>query len=154
MPLITNLSGVAGAPYRPLQPAPTTPSRFTVGPYGAQLRPSLAASLRGRYGDSLFLGLLSGRPDLDGNGGCELQHPGYARQPVDLAPHSATQWAIIRPVLFVLEGCPPIGYLGLFNAAEELEAFGALRGYCSSPAPSSRFEFAACQILVKRISGS
>ena len=154
MPLIANLSGLAGAPYRPLQPAPTTPSRFTAGPYAAELRPSLAASSRGRFSESLALGLLTGRPDVDGNGGLELEHPTYRRQAVDLAPHSRTQWAIIRPVLFELEACPPVGFLGLFNTADELEAFGALRGYCSTTKPSSRFEFAACQILVKRISRS
>lgn len=151
MPLISNLSGVAGGPYRPLQPPSTATPRFTAGPYGAELRPSLMASLSGNFSEQLTLGLLVGRPDTDGNGWRELNHSDYVRQPVELAPHSRTQLAVARPIFFELKDCPPVALLGLFNMAEQLEAFGALRGYCSSTTPCSRFEFAACQILVKRI---
>lgn len=143
--------GLAGSPRRVLRPAATTPSHYAAGPFGAELRPALRASLNGRYAADLRLGLLTERPDLDGVGGRELLHPGYAAQPVELTGRGAGHLTIMRAVLFDLPICPVIAMLGLFDPDGALEAFGALRGYRTAADRPSCFEFPSCQILVKRV---
>lgn len=143
--------GRAGAPPNRLTAPSTSPRRFTAGPFGAELRPSLIASGNGGYSDRLLLGLLSSKPDVDGFGGVELVQPGYDRQPVELSSRNATHLTIARPVLISFFPGADVSTVGLFNDDGELEAFGALRGAGVTNVMLKRVEFASCQILVRRI---
>lgn len=144
-------SGKAGSPYSPLQPSITSKPRFGVGPFGAELRPTLSTSQRRAYSMPLQLGLIVSLPDVDGNGAVELTEAGYCRQDVALVAFNLRQLAVVTRVLFQdLDGREVKG-LGLYNKAGELEGFGALRAYTTSEVAPSCFEFPAFQVLVRRV---
>lgn len=150
MPHISNLSGVAGAFYSPLPPATGPQDQFAQGPFTAELAPAVHVRSVGAYPKKLSIGLLIKEPDSDGVGAKELNHPGYARQSVELSHRSEVHETIDRPVLFDLFDCPAVTSLALFDDDDVLVAHGVLRGRSTSVSPASRFEFPGSQILVRR----
>ncbi|WP_292035607.1 MULTISPECIES: hypothetical protein [unclassified Brevundimonas] len=149
MPHVSHLTGQAGSTYSPL-PTVGTQTEYAQGPFAAELAPALSVRSTGAYPEHLYIGLLTSKPDPDGVGGVELSYPGYARQSVDLSPRSNTHFAIGRPVLFEIFGCPAVTSIALFDGAGAVVAHGTLRGRSTDVAPPSRFEFPSHQILVRK----
>lgn len=151
MPHVSHLTGQAGSTYSPL-PQPNGPQgEFAQGPFAAELAPALSVRSTGAYPEHLYVGLLTSKPDPDGVGGRELHYPGYARQSVDLSPRNDTHFAVGRPVLFEIFGCPAVTSIALFDASGAVVAHGVLRGRSTDVAPPSRFEFPSHQILVRKV---
>lgn len=153
MPHVSRLTGQAGATYSPL-PSSGSQSEYAHGPFAAELAPALAVRSTGAYPEHLYIGLLTSKPDPDGFGGRELNYPGYARQAVELSARNETHFAIGRPALFEIFGCPPVTSIALFDGAGAVVAHGTLSGRSTAVAPPSRFEFPSYQIQVRKVTPS
>lgn len=150
MPQISTLSGRAGATYSILPPQSGPRQEFAHGPFAAELAPALPVRSSRNYPDQLTVGLLVRSPDADGTGGVELHYPGYARQRVDLSPRNDTHFAIGRPILFEIFGCPPVSELALFDGDGNVVAHGVIQGRSTTTGRPSRFEFRSHQVLVRK----
>lgn len=139
--------GYAGAEIPPLKRGQNTRELFPVGPFGAVLAPVMAIRQTGAIPDDLSAVLLERLPDPDGWNGVIIgqQHA----QPVRICVRDQTHFAVAHPLLFEIDGFPVRG-VGLINAADRICFFGGLRGRALAPVPTSRYEFASHQILLRR----
>ena len=132
-------------------PSPNGP--WMASPFNAEMTPTAAIKRAGAFSSPLYLGLLVGLPDPDGVGSIELDHPAYMRQLIELSSRSASHLTIPRPVLFEVHGCPAVLGVGLYDSDGNAEGYGVLRSSRIARRRPDKFEFAACQILIKRPTG-
>lgn len=149
--LTRDLAGLAGAPRQPLGPPITRPHSYIQGPFGAILRPSLAAQLAGGFPDEMVLDFLTARPDLDGNGGTRLVQAHHAPQSIRLQSFSQGEWAVPHEVRFVALGPADRLMLGLYDGAGILMAWGAPLEHSKGPRPPHELVFPSHHIRVKRV---
>lgn len=145
-----NRVGLAGSPRNPLGPPITRPHSYLQGPFGATLRPSLAAQLAGAYPIEMMLDFLGKRPDVDGYGGQRLVATGHQPQPICLQPLSAADWTIPHAVRFAAPVERDL-MLALFNMQGDLMAWGSLLQRTTGPTPPLEIIFPSHHIRVKRI---
>lgn len=126
------------------------PPLYMQGPFSCELAPALVARQARTFTFPLYLGVLMTCPDVDGHGSVELDDEDYQRQAVEFGPRSSSHIAILHPVLFNLRRRPLMWGLGLYSAAGDLEAYGALRSGKPGHKPPSHFEFRPYQILIRR----
>lgn len=133
----------------------TLPCRlYWRSPFHAEMAPSIWARARGRYSDSLQLGLTKIRPDADGLGGDELVDATYQRIAINLEPYTPTLLVVEKPVSFVLSpGSLAVGLVA-WNDAGEVEAYGALISQTAAVLPPPSIDLPSHRVVVRRLSSA
>lgn len=145
-----------GATYDAFKTPPGAREPFMVGPFTCVMAPTKRAGARKSYSDNLSLGLLCNTPDNDGEGGVELIADGYRRQAIRLIGKDNKTLAIAHNVRDRAQG--RVRYArsaggpvpGIFNDADELEAYGVPIARTTGAKPAN-LKFAAHAIIVRAI---
>jgi len=135
--------------WRPPPPPSGRPTVFHTSPFRAVLTPTIALRLRSQVPDSLWLGLLTKAPNLDGLHWVELSGGAYEREPLILAS-AGLQYRVNREdIVFRCGGGGRVTHLGVFDDAGQLCYYGACLGATFSAFPPADFRINAGSLKAK-----
>lgn len=135
--------------WRPPPPQSGRPAVYHASPFRAVLAPTMALRLRGRVPDTLWLGLLTKAPNLDGLNWVELSGGVYEREPLILASAGLQYQVNSADIVFLGGGGGRVTHLGVFDDASQLCYYGACLGATFSAFPPADFRINAGSLKAK-----